>query len=40
MEEDPREAILRHAEAAEKNPYYVAPAYKKCVVRACLHVIV
>lgn len=28
-EEDPRQAILRHAEDAEKNPIYVAPAYAK-----------
>ncbi|KRX94019.1 WD repeat-containing protein 70 [Trichinella pseudospiralis] len=27
--EDPREAILKHAKAAEENPYWVAPAYKK-----------
>eukprot|EP00128_Syssomonas_multiformis_P013620 Colp12_sorted_trinity150504_noHs@9094 len=27
-DEDPREAILRHAEAAEKNPMFIAPAYK------------
>lgn len=25
---DPRGAILRHAEEAEKNPFYIAPAYK------------
>ncbi|KAI8998158.1 transcription factor [Gaertneriomyces semiglobifer] len=28
-DEDPREAILRHAKEAEENPYWVAPAYKK-----------
>ncbi|EGD80899.1 hypothetical protein PTSG_01486 [Salpingoeca rosetta] len=28
-DEDPREAILRHAEAAEKEPYYIARAYAK-----------
>ncbi|KAJ3178211.1 hypothetical protein HDU87_003763 [Geranomyces variabilis] len=28
-DEDPREAILRHAKGAEENPYWVAPAYKK-----------
>ncbi|KAF5459434.1 hypothetical protein F2P56_023380, partial [Juglans regia] len=27
MEEDPREAILKHADAAEKDPKYIAPAY-------------
>ncbi|KAL5712100.1 hypothetical protein ACHQM5_014302 [Ranunculus cassubicifolius] len=27
MEEDPREAILRHAEAAEKEPRFISPAY-------------
>jgi hypothetical protein len=26
---DPREAILKYAEEAEKDPYWVAPAYKK-----------
>uniref|UniRef100_A0A6I8S7F5 WD repeat-containing protein 70 n=1 Tax=Xenopus tropicalis TaxID=8364 RepID=A0A6I8S7F5_XENTR len=26
---NPREAILRHAKDAEKNPYWVAPAYSK-----------
>ncbi|XP_022669030.1 WD repeat-containing protein 70-like isoform X1 [Varroa destructor] len=26
--EDPREALLRHAEAAAANPYWVSPAYK------------
>jgi WD repeat-containing protein 70 len=25
---DPREAILKYAEEAEKDPYWVAPAYK------------
>ncbi|KAL4237104.1 WD repeat-containing protein 70 [Mactra antiquata] len=28
-EDNPREAILRHAKVAEENPLYVAPAYKK-----------
>ncbi|KAJ3300103.1 hypothetical protein HK104_004572 [Borealophlyctis nickersoniae] len=28
-DEDPREAILRHAEEAAADPYWVAPAYKK-----------
>lgn len=28
-ENNPREAILRHAKVAEENPLYVAPAYKK-----------
>ncbi|MCD7471289.1 hypothetical protein HAX54_011624 [Datura stramonium] len=27
MEEDPREAILKHADAAAKDPKYIAPAY-------------
>ncbi|KAL9239077.1 hypothetical protein vseg_013429 [Gypsophila vaccaria] len=27
MDEDPREAILKHAEAAEKDPKFIAPAY-------------
>ncbi|XP_057548839.1 uncharacterized protein LOC130827205 isoform X1 [Amaranthus tricolor] len=27
MEEDPREAILKYAEAAEKEPKFIAPAY-------------
>jgi hypothetical protein len=26
-DEDPREAILRHAEAAERDPRWVTPAY-------------
>ena len=30
-DKDPRAAILRHAEEAEKNPFYVAPAYKEYV---------
>lgn len=29
VKEDPREALLKHAEAAEKDPYWIAPAYKK-----------
>ena len=28
-ENNPREAILRHAKVAEEKPLYVAPAYKK-----------
>lgn len=32
-DEDPREAILKHAEEAERNPYWVAPAYKRSVVK-------
>ncbi|PVZ98975.1 hypothetical protein BB558_005021 [Smittium angustum] len=28
-DEDPREALLRHAAAAADSPYWVAPAYKK-----------
>lgn len=27
-DEDPREALLKYAEEAEKHPYWVAPAYK------------
>ena len=27
MEEDPREAILKYADAAKKDPKYIAPAY-------------
>lgn len=27
MEEDPREAILKHADAAAKDPKFIAPAY-------------
>jgi hypothetical protein len=27
MDEDPREAILKHAEAAANDPFYIAPAY-------------
>lgn len=27
MEEDPREAILKYAEVAEKDPKFIAPAY-------------
>ena len=30
-EDNPREAILRHAKVAEENPLYVAPAYNKYV---------
>ena len=29
LSEDPREAILKYAEIAEKDPYWVAPAYKE-----------
>ena len=29
VNDDPREAILKYAEEAEKDPYWVAPAYKK-----------
>ncbi|KAI9095137.1 WD40-repeat-containing domain protein [Phlyctochytrium arcticum] len=28
-DEDPREAILKHAKDAEENPYWVAPAYRR-----------
>ena len=27
--DDPRDAILKYAEGAEKDPYWIAPAYKK-----------
>lgn len=27
MDEDPREAILKYADAAEKDPKFIAPAY-------------
>lgn len=27
MEEDPREAILKYADAAAKDPQFIAPAY-------------
>jgi hypothetical protein len=26
---DPRERILRHAQEAEQDPYWIAPAYKR-----------
>jgi hypothetical protein len=26
---NPREAILRHAKAAQDNPYWISPAYSK-----------
>lgn len=29
MEEDPREAILKHADAAAKDPKFIAPAYSE-----------
>ncbi|GJN40575.1 hypothetical protein PR202_gb29807 [Eleusine coracana subsp. coracana] len=29
MDEDPREAILKYADAAEKDPKFIAPAYSK-----------
>jgi hypothetical protein len=38
-EDNPREAILRHAKVAEENPLYVAPAYKKydiCLIECYL----
>ncbi|KAK7829160.1 hypothetical protein U0070_012631 [Myodes glareolus] len=31
---NPREAILRHAKAAEENPYWVSPAYSKTQPKA------
>lgn len=27
MDEDPREAILKHADAAAQDPKFIAPAY-------------
>lgn len=30
-DKDPRGAILRHAEEAAKNPFWVTPAYKSLV---------
>ena len=27
MDEDPREAILKYADVAKKDPKYIAPAY-------------
>lgn len=29
MNEDPREAILKYADAAEKDPKFIAPAYSQ-----------
>lgn len=29
MEEDPREAILKYADVAAKDPKYIAPAYEQ-----------
>lgn len=29
MEEDPREAILKYAEVAVKDPKFIAPAYSQ-----------
>ena len=31
-EDNPREAILRHAKKAEEDPIWVTPAYKKWVI--------
>ncbi|TPX63450.1 hypothetical protein CcCBS67573_g08681 [Chytriomyces confervae] len=28
-DEDPREAILKHADAASSDPFWIAPAYQK-----------
>ena len=28
-DKDPRQAILRHAQEAAENPYWIDPAYKK-----------
>jgi hypothetical protein len=33
---DPREAILKYADAAKKDPYWVAPAYAKTQPKAVL----
>lgn len=32
LDKDPRTAILRHAQAAKDNPYWIAPAYAKWVI--------
>ena len=37
-DKDPRAAILRHAEEAAKNPYWVDPAYKQ-YVQSCLYTV-
>lgn len=29
MDEDPREAILKYADVAEKDPKFIAPAYSQ-----------
>ncbi|KAJ3345866.1 hypothetical protein GGF32_008067, partial [Allomyces javanicus] len=34
--EDPREAILKYADVAAKNPYWVAPAYSATQPKALL----
>ncbi|XP_064625112.1 WD repeat-containing protein 70-like [Lineus longissimus] len=36
-DKDPRAAILRHAEEASKNPYWVSPAYKKTQPETIFH---
>ncbi|XP_013385487.1 WD repeat-containing protein 70-like [Lingula anatina] len=36
-DKDPRAAILRHAEDAEKNPYWVTPAYSQSQPQNILH---
>lgn len=30
-DQDPREAILKYAKDAAENPYWISPAYAKCV---------
>lgn len=37
MDEDPREAILKHADAAVKDPYYIAPAYAETQPQTIFH---
>ncbi|KAG0619396.1 hypothetical protein M758_4G136700 [Ceratodon purpureus] len=37
MDEDPREAILKHADAAVKDPFYIAPAYAETQPQTIFH---
>lgn len=37
MDEDPREAILKHAEAAANDPFYIAPAYAETQPETIFH---
>ena len=37
MDEDPREAILKHADAAVKEPFYIAPAYAETQPETIFH---